>query len=209
MPVLLDLFCGAGGAAVGYYRAGFEVVGVDLVPQPHYPFEFHQADALEYCAAYGKGFDIIHASPPCQGYSRTRHIFKTGKTYPLLIETVRDLLWSSGAEYIIENVPGAPLKNALVLDGRMFGLTVFRKRLFETSRFILAPPMPPNNRRKMVADISEYDRGQYGFISVYGRRFSVPVASVAMGIDWMTRDELAQAIPPSYTEFIGRQLLRR
>ena len=204
---LLDLFCGAGGAGMGYARAGFEVVGVDIRPQPRYPFEFHQADALEFAEAHASEFDVIHASPPCQGYSKLRHLPKNIKNvYPMLIETTRSLLIASKKPYIIENVDGSPIQTPLVLEGRMFGLKVLRKRLFECSLFLLSPPIPPKKKRKYVADISEFDRGQYGFVGVYGEKFSVVVARSAMGIDWMSRAELAQAIPPAYTEFIGRQL---
>jgi len=155
---LLDLFCGAGGAAMGYHRAGFtEIVGVDIAPQPRYPFEFVQADSLQYLAKHGGAFDVIHASPPCQGYSRCRFLPQNRKIdYPLMIEDTRRLLRGIDAVYVIENVEYAP----------------------------------------------------HGFVSVYGDRFSVPVAQKAMYIDWMTRKELAQAIPPAYTEYIGAQLKR-
>lgn len=206
---LLDLFCGAGGAGMGYVRAGFEVVGVDIAPQPRYPFEFHQGDALEFVQAHGREFDVIHASPPCQGYSACRFLPQNaGNVYALLIDAVRAELRSSGKPFVIENVSGAPLETPVILEGRMFGLKVLRKRLFECSPYLLAPPIAPMKKRKYVADISEFERGQYGFVGVYGQRFSVPVAREAMGIDWMTRDELAQAIPPAYTEFIGHEILR-
>lgn len=208
---LLDLFCGAGGAAMGYHRAGFDrIVGVDNVYQKRYPFEFVQADALEFLAAHGREFDVIHASPPCQGYSRCRFLPQNAdKRYPKLIEPIRRLLRSIDATYIIENVEYAPLENFIMLSGLHFGMHIIRRRKFEIWPHYMLEPVPhkkPN--RKCVADISEFDRGQYGFISVYGDRFSVPVAQKAMGIDWMTRKELAQAIPPAYTEYIGTQLLR-
>ena len=133
-PRLLDLFCGAGGAAMGYHRAGFEVVGVDIKPQPHYPFEFHQADAMTYPL---EGFDAIHASPPCQGYSP--HVSSEssawagtrGKDEPRLIGAVRERL--VGHAYVIENVVGArrELRGPLLLCGTMFGLPIARHRLFE------------------------------------------------------------------------------
>jgi DNA (cytosine-5)-methyltransferase 1 len=208
-PRLLDLFCGAGGAGQGYAHAGFEVVGVDIAPQPRYPFEFHQGDALDFVREHGREFDVIHASPPCQGYSVCRFLPQNaGNVYALLIDAIRDELRSSGKPYVIENVVGAPLETPIVLEGRMFGLKVLRKRLFESSLFLLSPMIAPMKKRKHVADISEFERGQYGFVGVYGQRFSVPVAREAMGIDWMTRAELAQAIPPAYTEFIGREMLR-
>src|SRR3989304_1613315 len=113
---LLDLFSGAGGGGVGSPRAGFEVVGVDIAMQKHYPFEFHQADALEYLAAHGHEFDVIHASPPCQGYSRLAFV-RNMDNYPRIIEQLRDLLLQTVKPYIIENVPDAPLINPLTLCG--------------------------------------------------------------------------------------------
>ena len=207
---LFDLFCGAGGCSMGYHQAGFsDITGIDIEPQKRYPFTFVQADALQFLDHHGSEFDVIHASPPCQGYSFTRFLPQNQeKAYALLIDDVRDMLLSFKKPYVIENVPGAPLENPLILEGRMFGLKVLRKRLFEVSPWIMGPPVPILSRRKHVASISELDRGQYGFMSVYGQRFSVPAAKKAMGIDWMTRAELAQAIPPAYTAYIGAQLLR-
>jgi DNA (cytosine-5)-methyltransferase 1 len=202
-PRLLDLFCGAGGAAMGYSRAGFEVVGVDIKPQPHYPFEFHQADALEYVAEHGREFDAIHASPPCQAYAITNNIWKKRDAYPMLIEPTRDLLVASGLPYVIENVPGAPLIDPVILCGDMFGLRVIRHRLFESSVFMLHP-----------VHVKHTARASYGRTPKNGEHFTISghfgdVAGgrKAMGIDWMTRDELAQAIPPAYTEWIGAQLI--
>ena len=137
-PRLLDLFCGAGGCSVGYYRAGFEVVGVDIVPQPNYPFEFYQADALGFDFDPG-WFHAVHASPPCQAYSSLRGFTTT--EYPQLIEYVRELLIQTGLPYVIENVVGAPLINPIRLCGSSFGLKVWRHRLFETSFQI--PLLPP------------------------------------------------------------------
>ena len=130
---LFDCFSGAGGKAMGYHRAGFEVVGVDIAMQKNYPFEFHQADALEYLQEHGHEFDAIHASPPCQAYSVTYSLPNVGE-YPELIEPIRELLISSGKPYVIENVPGAPLINPVELCGSMFGLNVIRHRRFETGR---------------------------------------------------------------------------
>jgi DNA (cytosine-5)-methyltransferase 1 len=154
-PRLLDLFCGAGGCAVGYQRAGFDVVGVDINPQPNYPFEFVQEDALAYVdrvaqhqgANYnpeGFSFDAIHASPPCQAHSSiAKQIRKLGKTqneHPDLVPQTRELLRSSGLPYVIENVVGAPLENPILLCGSSFGLDVRRHRLFETNWPLMAPP---------------------------------------------------------------------
>jgi site-specific DNA-cytosine methylase len=129
-PRLLDLFCGAGGAGMGYHRAGFEVVGVDIAPQPHYPFEFHQGDALEYLAAHGHEFDAIHASPPCQRYSSIQRITKNKHKWPDLVDPVRQLLIKSGKPYVIENVQGAPLRVDAFMCGSMFGLGMIRHRIF-------------------------------------------------------------------------------
>ena len=138
-PRLLDLFCGAGGAAMGYARAGFEVIGVDIKPQPHYPFEFILTDVLGIALAYFGGFDAIHASPPCQAYSALRRLGKQGAR-PELIEKVRYRLAYSKVPYVIENVVGAPLIAPIRLCGSSFGLKVQRHRLFECSFAMLAPP---------------------------------------------------------------------
>lgn len=147
-PKLLDLFCGAGGAAMGYYRAGFDVVGIDIEPQPFYPFEFIQADALEPPVRLDD-FAMTHASPPCQAYvamsNRWRGAGGLADQRPDLVGAVRDMLETSGRPYVIENVRGAPLRNALTLTGEMFGLRVHRPRLFECSPFILAPPPSPGS----------------------------------------------------------------
>src|SRR5713226_9004155 len=134
-PRLLDLFCGAGGAAAGYARAGFEVVGVDIRPQPRYPFAFHQADALT-CSL--DGFDAYHASPPCQLYSRTHRLWKSS-VHPDLVDPLRQRLRATGKPYMLENVPGAPLPGSIVLCGTMFGLGVLRHRLFESNVLLFLP----------------------------------------------------------------------
>lgn len=208
-PRLLDLFCCAGGAAMGYYRAGFEVVGVDIEPQPHYPFEFHQADALEYLAEHGQEFDAIHASPPCQGYSVTQAIH--GYSYPKLVNETRDLLEITGKPYVIENVPGAPLKNPAILNGLMFGLKLVRNRAFETNWILLAPPKPRNMKvfTNSGRGYSSFENGAT-HITVAGHNFVREDGIKAFGdtCEWMTREELAEAIPPAYTELIGRQLMQ-
>ena len=208
---LLDLFCCAGGAGEGYRRAGFDVTGVDIEPQPNNPHTFIQANALEYLAAHGSEYDAIHASPPCQGYSNLKAMHP-GKEYPMLIEPVRELLKSIGKPYVIENVEGAPLQeysdlfgnHGVVLCGSMFGLGVDsgflrRHRIFETS-FPL--PQPACNHRGPAV-------GVYGHGGHTGKHRMLyrKEAAAAMKIDWMNRDEMCQAIPPAYTEFIGRYLL--
>lgn len=213
---LLDLFCGAGGAAMGYHRAGFEVIGVDINPQPHYPFEFHQADALTYPL---DGFDAIHASPPCQGYSRMRHLpWLAGKEYPLLIEPMRRRLVPPGVPYVIENVEDAPLErepsligaHGILLCGTMFGLPIYRHRPFE-SNVLLIQPEHPRHVRVITPGRMLGNRGRVtawqGEGGVEGHPGNVARVRLAMGIDWMTGGELSQAIPPAYTEWIGHQLM--
>jgi len=200
-PRLLDLFCGAGGCSVGYHRAGFDVVGVDSKPMPRYPFESIQADALEYLAEHGREFDAIHASPPCQQYSVTKSIW--GKEYADLIPATRELLHATGKPWVIENVQPAPL-GGIVLCGMMFGLKVYRHRRFESSELLFAPHHPRHKERAVAVGHKAND-GQ--FMTVAGHISSIAVARKAMGIDWMTRAELVQAIPPAYTEYVGKQLL--
>lgn len=204
-PLLLDLFCGAGGAAMGYHRAGFDVVGVDIKPQPHYPFEFHQADALTFPL---DGFDAIHASPPCQLFSRAKHLrdAQGGKPSVLdLIAPTRELLRPLGLPYVLENVPGAPLINPLMLCGSTFGLGVRRHRLFESTALLQSPGAC--RHREQGRPIGVYhvlnDDIPHG-----GRTArTLDEANSAMGIDWMTWGELKEAIPPAYTEWVGRRLL--
>lgn len=214
-PLLLDLFCGAGGAAMGYWRAGFDVVGVDIKPQPRYPFRFIVGDALGYLGDVRREglrrFDAIHASPPCQAYSDLKH--RTKGTYPDLVGQVRQALVASGLPYVIENVEGAPLLNPVTLCGTMFpGLRVIRHRLFESNRPLGS--LPQHGRHPLVYT-RDKRKAHYGkldewaaFVSVNGGgNCSVAAARDAMGIDWMTKAEINEAIPPAYTEFIGRQLI--
>lgn len=214
---LLDLFCGAGGAGMGYHRAGFEVVGVDIAPQKHYPFEFHQADAFDFLAEHGREFDIIHASPPCQQFSRLGSIWKArlgarawAEKHPDLIAPMRHALLQCSKPYVIENVVGAPLQNAILLCGTMFGLKVYRHRLFESNLLLLAPPHAPHHDNckavgrglSLKGFLSVTGHGGFGFANGFD------YAKDAMGIEWMDRKDLSQAIPPAYTEFIGRQIMR-
>ena len=209
---LLDLFCGAGGAAKGYHDAGFEVLGVDNVAQPHYPYEFVLADAMTYPL---EGFDVIHASPPCQGYSIMRNLpWLREREYPLLIEPTKERLAASGAIYVIENVMGArAILQAGWLCGGMFGLPFFRHRLFETSFFWLQPGHPKHqhtvrNGRMLGARARDIvHNGAQAVGANVGHAAGVKDARIAMNIDWMSRDEITQAIPPAYTEYIGRAAL--
>jgi DNA (cytosine-5)-methyltransferase 1 len=202
---LLDLFCGAGGCTKGYQLAGFYVAGVDIKPQPRYcGDEFYQVDALEFVAAHGHEFDAIHASPPCQVYSKARHL--QGNKHPDLIEPVRELLQASGKPYVIENVQGAPLaEDATLLVGSMFDLLTMRPRLFECSfpvPFRLAPAAKAKHA-KMGRPPKE---GEY--VHVVGHMSNVDYCRKAMGIDWMVTGELSQAVPPAYTEWIGQHLMQ-
>lgn len=180
---------------------------------PRYPFEFHQGDALEYCREHGVEFDAIHASPPCQGYSVTKSIH--GKTdHPLLIDDTRNILIKTGRPFVIENVEGAPLINPLMLCGTMFGLRVRRHRLFEMSHPIYFPPFACNHWGKTLGNSARIKNRRVvqsfalaDFITVSGHDFNAKDARSAMDIDWMTRGELSEAIPPAYTEFIGNYLM--
>jgi len=197
-PRLLDLFCGAGGAAMGYHRAGFDVTGVDIAPQPSYPFTFVQADALAYPL---DGFDVVHASPPCQAYSVLGNFGHDD--YPDLYAAVRARIAAGRVPWAIENVPGAPYRQGVVLCGSMFGLQVRRHRNFETSHLLLSPQCRHDTQPRTFTVC-----GHSGGVLALRR----PTGSAddwrrAMGIDWTTRDELAQAVPPAYTEWIGRELL--
>jgi DNA (cytosine-5)-methyltransferase 1 len=205
---LLDLFCGAGGAAMGYYRAGFtDITGIDNRPMPRYPFKFIQADALDYLAEHGTEYDVIHASPPCQAYSMAGQQWRAGgKEYPDLIAHTRELLIKTGKTYIIENVVGAPLINPTVMNGALFGLNLRRTRCFETNFPVplLLIPTQRKSKFRMGRPIIEGD-----VITPVGHFSNVAYAKKQMQIDWMTQAELAQAIPPAYTELIGRQLIAR
>jgi DNA (cytosine-5)-methyltransferase 1 len=208
-PVLLDLFCGAGGCAVGYARAGFDVVGVDKEPQPNYPFEFIQADALEFIDEKPPGwldihFDAIHASPPCQAFSVATLFHGRNASHVDLVDEVRWRLDSHSLPWVIENVPGAPIQHDVLLCGEMFGLGVHRHRYFETRGFFVMQPPHGKHRLKGAPTNSAQPDGYARLVA--GHFADLPGASDAMGIDWMTREELAQAIPPAYTEHIGEFL---
>jgi len=195
---LLDLFCGGGGAGAGYFRAGFDVVGIDIAQQPDYPFRFLRRDALNCDYAFLWQFDAIHASPPCQQYSRGSVVArKNGKVYPDLYRATKAMLEASGLPYVIENVVGSPARGVRLM-GHMFGLGVIRERIFESN-------MP------FVAD---YTRAYYGsvsggeYVTVAGNSKGASSWGDAMGINWISsRETLKEAIPPAYTEFLGLQLV--
>lgn len=220
-PVLLDLFCGAGGSARGYQQAGFYVVGVDNEPQPRYcGDEFVQADALAPPFSLS-GFAAIHASPPCQAYSRLRHLpwLKDRKYWDSIPPTLEFLAGFDGP-WVVENVCGAPLEG-ITLCGQMFGLPLYRHRLFASSTPLTAPAHQKhtvvighgrmlNDRRKGSLNNSSA-KGAWGkqrIVTVAGGQFKKADGERAMGIDWMLKRELNQAIPPAYTEFVGAQLMQ-
>jgi DNA (cytosine-5)-methyltransferase 1 len=234
-PKLLDLYCGAGGASYGYMLAGFDVTGVDLYPQKRYPrndhMRFVQGDAIEYILAHGWEYDAIHASPPCQTHStitpdKSKHLD--------LIPQTRYALECMGVPYIIENVPGAKkaLRNPVMLCGADFGLKVYRHRLFESNVMLLVPPhikhtLPSDDEMTLTPeqqaaldlivaqDKRHFDKhgkhrytGDTRFVTVAGHITGRDYAAFAMGIDWMDTPALAQAIPPAYTHYLGKQLMQ-
>lgn len=195
-PLLLDLYCCAGGAAMGYFRAGFKVTGVDIEPQPNYPFAFIQADVRSLTYDFLFQFDAIHASPPCQQYSRGSVLArKRGKQYPDLYHSTKRMLEAAGLPYIIENVLGSPAKG-IRLYGDQFGLGVLRERIFESNIHLVSHL--PRNKQGSVRT------GEY--VTVAGHNKNTSRWARAMGIDWAATDEIREAIPPAYTEYLGLQL---
>ena len=217
-PLLLDLFCGAGGCSEGYRRAGIDVVGVDINPQPRYRFPFVQGDALEalsdliagdeittlYGADYRVSeFSAIHASPCCQRYSEaTPKALR--ENHPDLVGPVRLLLEQTDIPWVIENVPGSPLRADVILRGGQFGLDVDRERWFECSWPVFGL-LPSPLHDGVILNTMRSNHGP--FVRKHGRVPTRAEIGLAMGIDWMRGDEIKQAIPPAYTEWIGRQLL--
>jgi len=209
---VLDACCGAGGAGMGYYLAGLDVTGVDIHPQPNYPFEFHQGDAIEFIREHGAEFDLIHASWPCQHHSTLTKGTNKGREYPDLIPAGRAAMLETGRPYVIENVQGAPIRADLTLCGEMFGLAVIRHRKFEIHGFpTLRTPHLRHRGRVAGCRHGEWFDGPY--FAVYGEgggKGSVPEWQQAMGIDWTdVRKEIAEAIPPAYTKHIGRQFIEQ
>jgi len=208
---LLDAFCGVGGAAKGYQRAGFHVTGVDHVPQPNYCGDvFVLGDAIEFIETRGAEFDVIHASPPCQAGCTLTAGTNRGREYPQLIPATRTALLTTGRPFVIENVPGAPIRRDLMLCGEMFGLAVIRHRFFETHDWwVLQPPHPRHRGRVAGMRPGEWFQGPY--FAVYGDgggKGTVAQWQAAMGISWTdVRREIAEAIPPCYSEFVGGHLL--
>lgn len=226
MPTLLDAFCGAGGAARGYQLAGFHVSGVDIRPQPHYIGDaFHQGDALAFIEEHGFEFDVIHASPPCQAFTQmsARYRGKGGPTddHPDLLTPTRALLARFRQPWVVENVQGASshMATTVVLHGGMFGLGVHRPRHFESNVLLLAPPgrrvvepigvygVRPDGRTLRYRNNGNWRPGKVVKQSLIRAARSIEEAREAMSIDWMDWSEIKEAIPPAYTEYLGRQLL--
>lgn len=206
-PRLLDLFCCAGGAGMGYSRAGFEVVGVDIAPQPHYPFEFHQADAFEYLSEHGHEFDAIHASPPCQAYTRTNAKYRA--FHPDFIQATRVGLQATDKPYIVENVEDARrfLINPIKLCGSMFGLPIIRHRYFEYCPGFINVAWEDKLYCRHIKDpilVTGTPRRKWQPIR---KEASADEKRAAMQTPWMTVAEMDEAIPPAYTEFLGKQLM--
>ena len=202
-PKLLDLYCGQGGASMGYHRAGFDVTGVDIDPQPRYPFEFHQGDALKFLLEHWQEFDAFTGSPPCQAWTLAQRI--QGNDHPDYVAATRAAFDLIGRPWVIENVEGAPMRDPITLCGGMFpGLRVYRHRLFESNIPLIQPTHPEHVTplRKMGR------RPEPGeFMHVVGNFSGVALAREAMGIDWMSRDGLRESIPPAYSKHVGSQLL--
>lgn len=201
-PRLLDLFCCQGGAGMGYHKAGFEVTGVDLFPQPRYPFEFVQGDALEYLERNWRHYDAVHASPPCQAFTNAQKLM--GNEHPDFISPAREMLERIGLPYVIENVPGATLVEPIELCGAMFNLGTYRHRLFETNFYVREPKHEKHTARTTKMGRKPVD-GE--MMHVVGNFSGVEKAKRAMGIDWMNRDGLRESIPPAYSKFIGWYLM--
>ncbi len=215
---LLDLFCGAGGSAMGYHRAGFDIIGVDISPQPRYPCKFVQADAMTYPL---EGYDVIHASPPCHEHSALNAVNKIAYGTGWMLSATRGRLkkhrYTTGTPWVIENVPGSPIRkeHAIMLCGSMMGcraempgygeVWLRRHRWFESS-LPLAPPGPCSCRGRY--NVGVFGNGAGGSRQRVRGPGTARASRAVMGIDWMTRDELDEAIPPAYTQYIGSQIMR-
>jgi DNA (cytosine-5)-methyltransferase 1 len=220
-PRLLDLFCCGGGASMGYHRAGFDVVGIDIDKQPAYPFEFHQADALEYLAAHWHEFDAIHASPPCQENTRAGKL-REAQGRPLkenggdMLPETRAALEATGLPYVIENVEGATMQDTLLLCGSMFPeLRVTdetgtrwlqRHRLFESNAWLMSPGTC-EHATAGIRPLGVYYKLGDNVPSGGQTARTLEEAQALMGIDWLPFSRLKEAIPPAYTEWIGTQLI--
>lgn len=195
-PRLLDLFCCQGGAAAGYAHAGFDVVGVDIEPQPRYPFEFHRGDALEFLSAHHGEFDAFHASPPCQDHSVSRHSAGRDHGTGWLLAATIEAFTALGKPWVVENVGGARMRAAVTLCGSVFGLGLHRHRRFETSFEVLSPGCDPSRIRY---------RGREG--EVFGNHGNSDRVREEWAVPWMSRDGISQCIPPVFTEYLGEPLM--
>ena len=215
-PRILDLFCGAGGTSMGLHRAGFDVTGVDLAPMPNYPFKFHRGDALDFLAEHAHEFDAFWAGPPCQSSCAltkgTNRVTKAMNHFDLIPAT-RAALQATGRPWVIENVQGAEVRRDITLCGEMFpGLAVIRHRYFEVNGFpVMQPPHIKHRGRVAGWRHGEYFDGPYR--QVYGDgggKGTVAEWQVAMGITWTdVRKEIAEAIPPAYSEYVGGQIIEQ
>jgi DNA (cytosine-5)-methyltransferase 1 len=219
---LLDLCCGAGGCSVGYKLAAnelgidIEITGVDVVAQKNYPFKFVQDEALSFLVKEGRGFTHIHASPPCQEYvhnSNARTAAKRDGSKSILLD-LRAAMYYIELPGVMENVMGSPLIKDIVLDGRMFGLKVVRRRSFETINwFALKPGVPVYRPGMVMRGECMVVAGHGGNKNRWGNDWKIEGKSVldkrrlAMGVNWMTNKEIVEAIPPAYTKYIGLQFL--
>ncbi len=208
---VLDLFCGGGGAAAGLIRCGFDVIGIDIEPHQNYPGQFLRADALHPPVHLG-AFDLIWTSPPCQAYSWASRQY--ADRFPDLVAPVREMLDNSGVPYVIENVPLAPIRNDLLLCGTMFGLQVIRHRHFEVRGFRVEQPRHPNHSPfepyQCICGANSGTPPSRGRerLKRLGATWRKNDWERAMDIDWMTRKQIAEAIPPAYSEYIGQAFLR-
>lgn len=212
-PRLLDLMCGAGGCSVGYARAGFDVEGVDIYPNKFYPYTFHEQEARYFLEENWKKYDAFAASPPCQGHSSTKYLHAGHETIPDQVGSTREALLATGKPWIMENVPEAPLLNPVTLCGAMkeiqeiYPLRVYRHRNFE-SNVALVQPEHVKHPEPVMLNGRTFEPGRW--VTVAGHFGGIEIAKTAMGIDWVQSGRLmAQAIPPAYTEYLGRQLMQQ
>ncbi|MHB9860307.1 DNA cytosine methyltransferase [Streptomyces sp. YIM S03343] len=210
-PRVLDLFCGAGGAGMGYWRAGFEVVGVDIVPRPSYPFPFILGDALDAFRERAQDFHLVHLSPPCQASCALTKGTNKGRFHPDLIPAVRELCERYGVDYVIENVQGSGLRRDLTLCGEMFDLGVIRHRYFEIGPYWR--PLRPAHRPHR-GPVRGWRHGVWRdgpYVAAYGKgggKADIPEMQSAMDITWTAdHTELTEAIPPAYTRYIGQDFI--
>lgn len=201
---LLDLFCGEGGAAKGYADVGFDVTGVDIVPQPNYPFKFVQADALSFLCVKHEQYDAFHASPPCQAHSLLKTLHAV--THKDFIPRTRALLKRLAGKrpYIIENVETAPLNKPVLLCGTMVGIRTYRHRLFESNVLLKQPHHQPH--RNPTAELG-YEQAWHQYGQFVGNFIGIDTARVVMEMPWASQHGIAQAVPPAYTRLLGSQLL--